>query len=236
MKKKNKIALMITSIVLLLAVAGGLLYYFLAILPEQQRRADQERLMKEYYQNKISSYEEENEKYSDFEVDIAFLGDSLTDGYDLEKYYQQYKTANRGIAGETTHGLEKRLKVSVYDLKPKVVVMLIGGNNLSTMFENYEQILIGLKENLPSTKVVLVSLTAMGRNLASKNSLACLNNVKIEKMAEKYSFEFVDVFYPLFNPQTNEIFEEYTNDGAHFTSAGYDVVTDAITPVLDKLF
>ena len=52
------------------------------------------------------------------------------------------------------------MQVSVYDLKPKVVVMLIGANNFDTMFDNYESLLQGLQENLPDTKVVLLSLTA----------------------------------------------------------------------------
>ncbi|MBR2322966.1 MAG: lipolytic protein G-D-S-L family, partial [Clostridia bacterium] len=61
--------------------------------------------MQEYYDAKIATYIDENEKYDDYEVDVAFLGDSLTDGYDLEKYYPQYLVLNRGIGGETTFGL-----------------------------------------------------------------------------------------------------------------------------------
>ena len=113
--------------------------------------------------------------------------------------------------------------------------MLIGGNNLYTMFDNYEDILLGLKENLPSTKVVLVSLTAMGKDWAHKNQIACLNNAKIKILAEKYDYTFVDIFTHLFDMETNELYEEYTVDGAHFTNKGYEVVTSVITPVLDDL-
>ena len=127
------------------------------------------------------------------------------------------------------------MQVSVYDLKPKVAVMLIGGNNLDTMFSNYENILIGLKTNLPNTKVVLVSLTAMGRDWAYKNKLACYNNVGIKKLANKYGFTYVDIYTPLFNVETGELYAEYTNDGVHFTAPGYQVVTQTLTPVLTQL-
>ena len=74
-------------------------------------------------------YIEENATYEDYEVDIAFIGDSLTDGYDVKAYYPDFLVSNRGIGGDTTFDLEGRIQVSLYDLKPKVVVMLIGNSN-----------------------------------------------------------------------------------------------------------
>ena len=169
-------------------------------------------------------------------MDVAFIGDSLTDGYDLKKYYPQYVTANRGIGGDTTFGLEQRLQVSLYDLKPKVVVMLIGANNMDSMFDNYESILISLKENLPDSKIVLLSLTAMGgEHWGRKNELAAYNNVKIKLYAEKYGFTFIDLFSALYDVEIGEVYEGYTVDGGHFTHEGYVVVTDQITPVLEEL-
>ena len=160
----------------------------------------------------------------------------MTDGYDLQKYFPEYKTSNRGIGGDTTVGLESRLKVSVYDLKPKVAVMLIGANNMDSMFGNYENILIGLRDNLPNTKIVLLSLTAMGgEHWGRKNQLAAYNNVKIKKLASEYGFTFVDLYTPLFNPRTGEVYDGLTVDGGHFTHEGYVVVTAQIKPVLENL-
>lgn len=219
------------SLVLICSFIWLLCFY----VPEIKKEREVKRLVKEYYDKKLEMYEIENQKYDKYEVDIAFLGDSLTDGYDLNKYYPNYVVSNRGIGGDTTFGLENRLQVSAYDLKPKVIVMLIGGNNLKTMFDNYENILIGLKENLPNTKVILISLTAMGDRWAHKNEIACLNNVKIELLANKYGYEYVDVFSHLFDITTNEIFKEYTSDGVHFNDKGYEVVTSVITPTIEKI-
>ena len=33
---------------------------------------------------------------------------------------------------------------------------------------------------------------------------------------------------------TGEVYEGYTTDGAHFTQRGYEVVTNTITPAIDK--
>ena len=210
------------------------LFLFGALCGCESEDGEWEQRVLEYRTNKMSIYEEENNKYDDYEVDVAFLGDSLTDGYNIEAYYPEYWVSNRGISGETTVGLESRLQISLYDLKHKVAVMLIGANNMDTMFDNYEEILKGFKENLPNTKIILLSLTSMSGEWGKKNQLAAYNNVKIKMLAEKYSFEYVDLFSALLNLENGEIFSEYTTDGGHLTSIGYGVITKEITPAVEK--
>ncbi len=231
MSKKKKIIALVLAVIFICIVVVSVV-----LMVQYFKQKELENYVKEYYAQKVSTYEQENVLYEDYEVDVAFLGDSLTDGYDLKKYYPEYVTANRGIGGDTTVGLEARLKVSVYDLKPKVAVMLIGANNMDSMFGNYESILIGLRDNLPNTKIVLLSLTAMGGDSwGRKNQLASYNNVKIKKLASEYGFTFVDLYTPLFNPRTGEVYEGLTVDGGHFTHEGYVVVTSQIKPVLENL-
>lgn len=232
MKKK---VFLIIGILLVAVLIFGAIYYFAVIQPRQREQEERQKLVEQYYSDKLALYRQENEVYADYEVDVAFLGDSLTDGYDLAKYYPQFKTANRGIGGDTTHGLEARLQVSVYDLKPKVAVMLIGANNMDTMFENYENILMGLQKNLPDTKIVLVSLTSMSMEWGRKNHLAAYNNVLIRKLADKYGFTFVDMYAPLLDLTTGQLRDSYTTDGGHLTHAGYEVFTENLTPVLHAL-
>lgn len=230
MKKKILLLSLIALVVLALGIG---IWMLVAHLSDKKELEAQQQLVREYYENKYVTYQAENERYADYEVDVAFLGDSLTDGYDLAHYYPQYVTANRGIGGETSYGLKDRMQLSAYDLKPKVVVLLIGGNNLDTMLEDYEDILIGLRDNLPQTKVVVVSLTAMGQDWGHKNQIAAYNNVIIKKLADKYRYSFVDLYTPLMDLETGELYAAYTTDGAHFTAQGYEVVTAALTPAID---
>ena len=226
----------ILALILVIAtICSGLIFYFGKYLPDKKQGEDFAKMMAEYYDSKVETFTKENQNIEAGEIDIAFIGDSLTDGYDLKHYYPEYLTANRGIGGDTTFGLEKRLKVSLYDIQPKVVVMLIGANNLNTMFENYENILISMKENLPHSDIVIVSLTSMGGSWGKNNNLAAFNNVKIKALAEKYGFSFVDVYTPLLNLEINEIYPEYTTDGGHLTPLGYEVMTAEIKPVVAEL-
>ena len=201
---------------------------------KKEEENDFAKMLAEYREAKIATFAEENKNYTKGEIDVAFIGDSLTDGYNVVDSYPQYKVVNRGIGGDTTFTLESRLEVSLYDIQPKVVVMLIGANNFATMFENYENILKGYKENLPNSKIILLSLTSMSGEWGKNNTLAAYNNVKIKKFAEKYSFEFVDLYSPLMNLETGEIFPEYTTDGGHLTEEGYKVLTANITPAIEK--
>ena len=76
------------------------------------------------------------------------------------------------------------------------------------MFDNYENILKGFQENLPNTKIILLSLTSMSGEWGKKNQLAAYNNVKIKMLAEKYGFAFVDLYSALMNLATGEIYPE----------------------------
>ncbi len=239
MKKSTIITLSVIAAVLILtlviALAAWLTYYLTVTLPDQKKRDAQ---MKEYlafYAEQLVKYEAENKQYDDYEVDIAFVGDSITAGYDVARFYPEYTVTNRGIGGETTYGLIDRLAISVLDLKPKVCVMLIGGNNKDTMFEDYEDILIAFKEQMPETKVVLLSHSPTGRDYADWNKTMTYNNVKVKLLAEKYGCEYVDIYTPLFDIETGEMKAEYTPDGIHHTEAGYKVITAVVKPVVDEL-
>ena len=230
MNKKDKIiiSIFLLLVVIILIVVGRVSVYN---LNDQLIREERKQLVEEYYNRKIQKYEQEALEYDN--VDIIFLGDSLTDGYNLEEFYPEYITLNRGIGGDTTHGLLKRIEVST-NVKTKVVVMLIGANNFDTMMEDYED-LVSYLDNLDDTKVVLLSLTSMGKEWAKNNQKAIANNKLIQEISREYSATYVDLFNPLLNPETNMIYDEYTTDGGHLTHLGYEVVTKEIKKVLQEL-
>lgn len=231
----NKRNIFIGLGLLSVAIITFLIILFVKIIPEKKKQEEWDKMVAEYRENKKQQYLAENEEFDDYEVEVAFLGDSLTDGCDLATYYPDYITSNRGIGGDTTTDVLGRITYSVYDLKPQVVVLLIGGNNLQTMFKDYEKILIGLRDNLPNTKVILVSLSAMGLDHKDKNKMAMENNLIIYDLATKYNFYYVNIFDALYNNETEEIYSEYTSDGLHFTHEGYLIVTGLINAKLKEV-
>ncbi len=234
--KHKKIIVFIVLALLVIASAAGAIYYFAVKLPEAKAKEEQMKKYMEFYAQQLELYADENELYADLEVDVAFIGDSLTAGYDVKSHYPEYLVTNRAIGGETTHGLKDRLAVSVLELKPKICVMLIGGNNPDTMFDDYEDMLITFNEQMPDTKIVLIShAPTSGQHWGPRNEKFAYNNVKIKLLAEKYGHEFVDIYSPMLDLETGAMNEIYTVDGAHFTAAGYDVYTAQLKPVIDRL-
>ena len=185
----------------------------------------------DYYHEKVNQFSEENKTLKD--VDVCYLGDSLTDYFDVNKYFPNFKNANRGIAGDYVEGLEARLKVSAYDINPKAITLWIGINNYGTSALNrYENLLIGLKENLPNTKVGVVSL--------APNSVGRMENVKainpeLIKLAEKYDYSYINIYDDLLDETKTTVKANYVVDGLHFSSEGYEVIASKFLPFLSEV-
>src|SRR6478672_9136635 len=62
---------------------------------------------------------------------VVFFGDSITDIWKLEDYFPGKPYVNRGIGGQTTPQMLVRFRQDVVALKPKVVVILAGTNDIA---------------------------------------------------------------------------------------------------------
>ncbi len=230
MEKRKQIIMLISSVLAVIILFVGAIF-----VKSYTDKKHSEKMMREHYESRLDYFETDNKRYSSMDVDVAFIGDSLIEEYELTRFYPQYVTANRGINGDTTLMLKDRLKVSLYDLQPKVCVMLIGINDYEDMFDNYEQILKDYKTNLPATKIVLMSLLPTSGDMAEANPTIISNNKNIKELASKYGYTYIDVHTPLLDTNTKELNENYTYDGVHLTLKGYQVITDTLTPQIKKL-
>jgi lysophospholipase L1-like esterase len=62
---------------------------------------------------------------------VVFFGDSITDIWHLDEYFPGKSYINRGIGGQTTPQMLVRFRQDVIDLRPKVVVILAGTNDIA---------------------------------------------------------------------------------------------------------
>ena len=84
----------------------------------------------------LGRYRDENAKVpwlNDGENRVVFMGDSITDawGRTRGKFFSGKPYINRGISGQTTPQMLIRFRPDVIDLKPKVVVILAGTNDIA---------------------------------------------------------------------------------------------------------
>ena len=59
------------------------------------------------------------------------MGDSITEGWKLDQSFPGKSYINRGIGGQTTPQMLVRFREDVIDLKPKVVIILAGTNDIA---------------------------------------------------------------------------------------------------------
>lgn len=199
------------------------------------------------YEKRVNDFKVYNELVTD--KGIVFVGDSLTENYNVYEYFKGLNVYNRGIGGDTTIGLLKRMKESVYDLNPKLVVLLIGINdfelvensNVDTIFENINKIINNIHDNCKDTKIILESLYPVCKTNDLKIEKACVmhkDNDKIQSLNEKLktikNVSYVDVYCHLVD-ETNNLKIECTMEGLHINTVGYKIITQVLLKEIEKI-
>jgi len=197
---------------------------------------------------------------------IIALGDSLTVGetgfYDsdestsypkhLETLAKQHLTGlqsalevavlNRGINGDLTPGMLERFSRDVVDEKADYVIILGGANdigwgfdpamithNLTTMYDTARN------ESIVPVACSVPSILGFDELIPPRLHL----NRMIRTEADKRSIPFVDFFTATVNPRTNRLSEDYSADGLHLNTQGYQemgkyIFEKWLKPLLDQ--
>jgi lysophospholipase L1-like esterase len=179
---------------------------------------------------------------------IVFVGDSLTQRYPLNEFYPGFPVYNRGIDGDTTIGVLKRLDLSIFDLKPKMVVLQIGTNDLQvanepkeTTVKNIQTIIETIHAQQPNLTIILVSLYPVHEvsdRLVNQLIVGPRKNQDIHWMNDQIrtlkGVTFVDV-YPSLLDEDGQLNMQYSKEGLHLSLAGYAVITPLIKSAIERL-
>jgi len=182
---------------------------------------------------------------------IVFVGDSITDFFRLNEFFHGIYVINRGIGGDTTDGVLKRLNESVFALLPSKVFLLIGTNDIGEnksdehIIRNIREIIDRIREKCPETQIYLQSIYPVSRVNDKKinkyivgrrtNERIRRINGELKKIAREKDIVYIDVFSHLTDENGN-LKLEYTVEGLHLTIEGYRVCADVLRPyVLDNV-
>src|SRR5208282_2797132 len=108
---------------------------------------------------------------------VVFLGDSITDGWDLAKYFPGKPYVNRGISGQTTMQMLVRMHPDVIHLQPAAFILLAGTNDIARntgpetleMVEDNIRAMCELAES-HKIKIILCLLTPVSDYTKSKQT------------------------------------------------------------------
>jgi lysophospholipase L1-like esterase len=185
------------------------------------------------------------------DVNVLFLGDSITDGWRFdkgkaawEKYFASMKAANFGIGGDRTEHVLWRLQNGELDgIHPKVVVLMIGTNNVPGKGYSAEDIADGVKaivktiqEKSKDTKVLLLAVFPRDEkaDTANRKKIAEVNKV-ISKLDDGGKTVLYMDIGQKFLQQDGTLTEEIMYDRLHLTNRGYEIWGDAIADTVRKL-
>ena len=100
---------------------------------------------------------------------VVFLGDSITDLWNLAAYFPSRPYVNRGIGGQVTPQLVARFHADVIALKPSAVVILAGVNDVQDVLQVEKRPLRRVGQHVDhqehDTDTALVALTSRVRPL-----------------------------------------------------------------------
>ena len=193
----------------------------------------------------VSDLQEKNKNYTNY----LFLGDSITDFYDLDKYFNDYKVVNSGISGNQTSDIYKDIKKRAYVYNPSTILLLIGTNDLEhdvsneDIIKNIKNIIKSLNENLPNATVYLESIYPINNEKDSKinhssvgkrkNKDIVLINSELKQYCNDKNCTYLDM-YSLLEDKDGNLKLEYTKEGLHMSDEGYEVITKELKKYMHK--
>ncbi len=197
----------------------------------------------------LNKYKEENLKLglpAPEENRVVFMGNSITQGWlDADPdFFKGKPYINRGISGQTTPQMLVRFRPDVVNLKPKVVVILAGTNDIAgntgpSTLEMIEDNIASMVEIAKANNIKVVLCTVLpAYNFPWKPGLKPAQKIVdlnkwIKEYADKNKIVYVDYFTPMADHR-NGLKKEYSEDGVHPNLAGYKVMEPLVELAIEE--
>jgi len=176
---------------------------------------------------------------------IVFMGDSITEGWPFLDFFAGKPYVNRGISGQTTPQMLIRFRPDVIALKPSVVVIMAGindiaGNTGPSTLEMITDNIFSMAELAKANhiKVILCSVLPAfdfpwRQGLEPAEKVVVLNKM-IKKYADANGILYLDYYSAMVNDQKG-LKAEYSGDGVHPNKAGYEVMNPLVEKAIAKV-
>jgi lysophospholipase L1-like esterase len=197
----------------------------------------------------LAQFQEANaalEAPADNEDRVVFMGNSITIGWinSRPEFFEGKPWVNRGISGQTTPQMLVRFRQDVIDLKPKVVVILAGTNDIAgntgpstipMIMDNIK----GMAEMAHANNIkVVLSTTLPAFDYPWKPGLEPAPKIiELNKMIRTYCDDMGHIYLDYFSAMADErdgLPKKYANDEVHPTKAGYAVMEPLVENAIAK--
>ena len=164
---------------------------------------------------------------------IMFLGNSITEMGDWKKVLNDTTIINRGIGGDITYGILRRLK-DVTDRQPSRLFILCGINDIGkdipdvVIADNMMKIVKQVHAACPQTKIYVESVLPLNPTMPNfpqhydKQEHVLALNKLYQANASAGGYTFVNIF-PLFLDKDKRLDAQYSYEGLHLKPPAYNI-------------
>lgn len=178
----------------------------------------------------------------------VFMGNSITEIWNRNDsaFFKRNDYVGRGISGQVTAQMLARFRSDVINLKPRVVSILAGTNDIAQncMYMPIEKIaenIFSMAElaRANNIKVIICSVLPVYQyrwRPAIKDpagQIIQLNSL-LKAYAQKHKITYVD-FHSVMKDSNNGLPLKYSEDGVHPTKEGFSIMEPIIKKAIDKL-
>jgi lysophospholipase L1-like esterase len=208
----------------------------IAAEPEPKQPApapDWRALFQIHYTQRVQNFREQNQQFQN----VVLVGDSITEGFDVAKWFPGRRVLNRGIGADVIgnalkpddkRGVLKRMNESFFDCAARDAFLLIGINDLGDSHTpeqieaGYREILQQVKTKAPLMKLHVQSVLPTRGSHARHNTNILDVNKRLERLAKKFDYDYIDLHSQMADDK-GELKQEFTADGLHINDQGYQV-------------
>ncbi len=178
---------------------------------------------------------------------VVFMGNSITEGWVNQHpdFFTKNGYIGRGISGQTSYQYLLRFRQDVVELAPRIVVINAGTNDIAENTGAYNEDytfgnIVSMVEMAQANgiKVILTS-TLPTKTFGwrpeitdAPQKITALNK-RVKAYADAHGIPYVDYYSRFVDPATQGQQEQYTLDGVHPNSKGYDVMEALIQPAIE---
>jgi lysophospholipase L1-like esterase len=198
----------------------------------------------------LKKYEKENANLPVLESGenrIVFMGDSITEFWAAlcPEFFVGKQYINRGISGQTTPQMLIRFRADVIALKPTMVVLLAGANDIAgnTGPSTLEMILnniISMAELAKANQIEMILCSLLPaydfpwKTGSFPTEKIVTFNAMLKKYADENSILFLD-YYSAMVDERKGLKAAYADDGVHPNKMGYEVMGPIIEKGINKI-
>lgn len=167
-------------------------------------------------------------------VELDFIGDSLVDGWKVEKSFPSYITSNYGVSGARIEYIESMAG----KFTDRTVVVLIGTNDKFQLADDtrsdYVKRYVEAIVSLNARKMYLISVLPREKDSDVKNFNEDIwqFNIMVQQEIKTISnIEYVDVYNNFLD--NGQLIHKYFKDGLHLNDSGYKLLSKLLSAHLD---